>query len=722
MNSIKRKIRLTLTCVAFFLSIPLVSLLGVSSQQTSEQIAPEKTASEKTKICLTMIVKNESRIIERCLNSVKGVADCISICDTGSTDNTVELIENFLKTNNIPGKVHRHQWKNFGYNRTLSAKAAQETLQELGFSLPHTYLLLLDADMMLVVKDDFDKEKLTADQYLLIQENVYIAYYNTRLVRASLPWECVGVTHEYWACKSGAQQDQLTTLRIDDHEDGGCKSDKFERDVKLLTQGLIDEPNNERYMFYLAQSHRCLRQYDQSIQWYKNRIEKGGWQEEVWYSKYMIAEMYEEMGFWDQALTWYLDAFQMTPERAEPLWKIAHYYRNHSQNNLAYLFAKQGSQIPYPKQHLLFVEYPVYEYKLDEEISIAAYYTPNKEDGLVAANRLLLKKSTPDHLRNSTERNILFYIGNLKTNKVMPITIDLPLIKENSTHKYLPMNPSIQKTAEGYNVICRAVNFTQQGGKDYRSLDPEDPTIRTRNYLLRYDPSFKLLSQQEIVKEKKPDDKEYRVMGLEDCRLIGSTDSHHWMFSTSYETHPGGVGQSLCLFKNDPQSKGSLIIDKIVPLKSPKGADCEKNWLPFVKNDELHAIYWYDPLTILKVNQETGECETVLCKETAHNFSKFRGSAAPIAFDDGYLALIHEVIFTDQRNYLHRFVYFDKDFQIKKVSKPFVFFHKGIEYCPGMAIDHEGKNCILTVGFEDRQAFIVSSSLDHIRSILEPLP
>ena len=48
--------------------------------------------SDHAKICLTMIVRNESHIIERCLNSVKGIVDCVAICDTGSTDNTVAII------------------------------------------------------------------------------------------------------------------------------------------------------------------------------------------------------------------------------------------------------------------------------------------------------------------------------------------------------------------------------------------------------------------------------------------------------------------------------------------------------------------------------------------------------------------------------------------------------------------------------------------------------
>lgn len=50
-----------------------------------------------TLLSLVMIVKNESKIIERCLDSVKSIIDSIIISDTGSTDNTIEIIENYIE-------------------------------------------------------------------------------------------------------------------------------------------------------------------------------------------------------------------------------------------------------------------------------------------------------------------------------------------------------------------------------------------------------------------------------------------------------------------------------------------------------------------------------------------------------------------------------------------------------------------------------------------------
>jgi glycosyltransferase involved in cell wall biosynthesis len=456
---------------------------------------------KKNAICLTMIVKNEASIIERCLNSTKDIVDCISICDTGSTDDTIKIIEKFLLSHNIPGKVHQHTWQNFGYNRTLSAQAAQKTLEENGFPLSHSYLLHLDADMILKTTPNFRKEDLVDDSYGLEQQSSWNTYCNTRLTRASLPWESVGVTHEYWSCKKPCGFSQLKTLWINDLHDGGCKDDKFERDIKLLTQGLEDEPDNERYMFYLADSYMCLKQYDQAIRWYKARIAKGNWKEEVWFSKFMIGECYENMGFWDHALHWYLDAYQYNPERAEPLQKIATHYRVNGQAELAYLFAKQGSRIPYPKEQVLFISHPVYNYQFDEEISIAAYYTSFKDEGFEAADRLALKMNIPQNVKEQTYRNLVFYAQHIKNSHCQAISLKSPIIERGRCQDNKPVNLSILKTDDGYHLTYRIFNLDTSA-----TSEPQNEMKSSKVLLVHYDKNWNVLAQKEIIDHQKTGD------------------------------------------------------------------------------------------------------------------------------------------------------------------------------------------------------------------------
>ena len=92
-------------------------------------------------LCLNMIVKNESRVIRRMLESVYPILDSYCICDTGSTDNTVEIIESFFREKNIPGKVIHEPFRNFEYNRSFALKACDE--------IDADRILLMDADMVL---------------------------------------------------------------------------------------------------------------------------------------------------------------------------------------------------------------------------------------------------------------------------------------------------------------------------------------------------------------------------------------------------------------------------------------------------------------------------------------------------------------------------------------------------------------------------------------------
>ncbi len=690
------------------------------------QSQPWVQKDDKKRLCLTMIVKNESRIMERCLNTIKEIVDYISICDTGSSDNTVEIIENFLARTGIPGKVHRHEWKNFGHNRSLSITAAQEFLASNNFPMENTYLLFLDADMCFAVSPEFDKQSLTADNYLLEQKNSAQSYYNTRLVRSSLPWKCIGVTHEYYGCLVPASQAILNTLWIDDIGDGGCKSDKFERDIRLLTQGLKDEPNNERYMFYLAQSYHCLGKNEEAIKWYKARVAAGGWVEEVWYAKYQIAKSYEALNQWDEALKWYLDAIETDPARAEAFEKITTHYRSSRQNSLAYLFANMGRKLPYPKDHLLFVECPAYSYRFDEELSICSYYTPNKEQGFEATNRLVTNKETPEHIKQMGYRNMLFYVNNISNASFRPVEFTLPMVRADLGLTYKATNPSIIKTNDGYAVICKTVNYTQTGATNYTPIDPDVPklwgNIKTRNFLLKYNKDFKLLSQYELIddlsdKLKLPN--RGGVFDIEDCRIFRA-DPVQFTCTVFDMTPDNPVEIGLCSAAKTPVNQ-SLRLESIIPLKGPQPGRVEKNWLPFLKDNVMNVIYSYDPFIIYAVDQQTGALREHVKYTPKCDLSSFRGSSGPVPFDNGYLVIVHEVVFNQDRFYLHRFLYLDKDFKIEKMSLPFTFKHVGIEFCGGMAMDHTGSHVLMGVGIEDAEAFIVSVDVETIKSMLRSL-
>ena len=121
---------------------------------------------------------------------------------------------------------------------------------------------------------------------------------------------------------------------------------EFDRDISLLTKVLEQEPDNQRYMFYLAEFYRNSKQYRSAIEWYQKRIDRGGWQEETWYARYMIGACHEALGELSQATVVYLDAYTDRPTRAEPLHDLARLWTVKGNPRLGYFLAKRASEVP----------------------------------------------------------------------------------------------------------------------------------------------------------------------------------------------------------------------------------------------------------------------------------------------------------------------------------------------------------------------------------------
>lgn len=400
-----------------------------------------------------MIVKNESKIIERLLTTVLPIIDSYCISDTGSTDNTIEIIETFMKKHNIPGEVYTEPFKNFGYNRDHALQRAAKWGK---------YALLLDADMKLVILPSFDKTTLTADSYQIIQKNPTIQYYNTRILRTDIGAQCVCPTHEYYKLPPGASQGQLDSLYIDDIGDGGSKTNKFQRDIQLLTEGIAEDPLNPRYHFYLANSYRDLGNIEKAIEHYKKRVEIGGWIEEVFMACKELGNQYKKLNDIPNAIYWWLEAYNRHPKRAESLYQLVKHYREAGKQQIGQVFCDLARSIPFPKDDVLFIETPVYDFLLFYEHSILTYYNKKTVDhneylSLIGRNYdrenvlnnykyyvRLLSKSLPKGITVRSEQTIeidrfvpsVVFTGKLP-NYMNQIKCDLPPVELNDKDIYL---------------------------------------------------------------------------------------------------------------------------------------------------------------------------------------------------------------------------------------------------------------------------------------------
>src|SRR5262245_18996826 len=214
-----------------------------------------------------MIVKNEERVLPRLFASLRPLIHAWSIVDTGSGDGTQELIRRELA--GLPGELHERPWKNFGHNRSESLALARGRAD---------YLLIVDADEEIEIPNGFAMPELAADQYLLMHRlkgSPDTGWRRGTLVKASLPWRYEGVLHEYITCDEPHRSEPLPGLVVWNYPDGARNADpvaKYAADARVLEAALLDEPNNARYVFYLAQSYRDSNQLEKAREAYERRI------------------------------------------------------------------------------------------------------------------------------------------------------------------------------------------------------------------------------------------------------------------------------------------------------------------------------------------------------------------------------------------------------------------------------------------------------------------
>jgi len=679
-------------------------------------VPPPPEASKEgadPQICLCMIVRNEARVLERCLDAAWPILSAASLCDTGSEDGTGELAASWLERHGLPGRVYRHAFRDFGESRTFSIEAARRTLAEIGFDPRQTYLLFLDADMVLEIAPGFRPGNLSADIYTVLQRNAGLVYPNVRLARASLPARFAGATHEYYAAPSTARQEPLEALSIDDRNDGGSRGDKLERDRRLLEGELALRPGDPRSMFYLAQTYRGLGDFAKALFWYRRRAAAGGWFEEVWYSLYAIGLLYLETGETQQALRAFHRAIRFDSRRPEPFFHIARHLRSLGRHLLAARYARAGLACRSPSGRALFVEQTALDWGLLRELSISGFYTRYRGEGYEANERLALGRGVPAHLSALAASNSVFYAAPLPGASYASIAPALP-------PGFSPCNPSIARSEDGYWINCRAVSYRLDAAQAYASTQ-DDGLFRTRNFLLSVDRRLGFREQREVAADFPPL-RWTAVRGLEDCRLVSSDGGLALTCSTA-ELHPSGLIQmSLVMLDR------LLSPERHVPLFGHGDRLVQKNWLPFVDpvTGELQAVYSFEPMTTLAIDAASGECRPIVERATARSLGRFRGSAGPITLPDrlggGRLFVVHEVAYQGRRYYLHRFVAVDAAWRVTRVSRPFFFRHLGIEFVCGAALAHGDEELLLTFGVEDREAWLCRLPLDDAVSLLEDLP
>ena len=284
----------------------------------------------------------------------------------------------------------------------------------------------MDADDTLNVGADFPNRRLDADAYDIERVEGATVYLRRQLVRTALPWRYQGVLHEYIDDPEARTIANLPrqSLHVLVTHDGARARDPltYRRDALVLERALIDEPDNARHVFYLAQSYRDAGDPELALRHYRRRASMGGWHEEVWFSHYQVAILLERLGKpWAEVLTAYLDAFERDPGRAEPLYWIGRHYQALREFHTARLFFDRGLRVPAPQGNKLFVDRAIHDYLLRLEYAVTCFYTGDHAEAIDANDQLLRGGALPADLVEQVKRNRRFSVEALT-----PLTVPAP--------------------------------------------------------------------------------------------------------------------------------------------------------------------------------------------------------------------------------------------------------------------------------------------------------
>lgn len=372
------------------------------------------------KLALNFICKDESPVIEKMLESAKGIVDLIVVNDTGSTDGTQQIIKNFGEKYGIPTYVFERPFDDFENSRNHAMQMLRDTVKELGWNPEQVHGFWFDCDETLVIDPKFKKEQFTKDLYMI---NTYIGnmkYTRNTFFKVSKAFRWYGPVHEFIVCDdqnitSGLAENIHVDVKMTGNSWQGDIAEKYASHAYKLEAYINKNRQDPRWIFYTAQSwHDAASIKDnreenderlrRSLKYYRERVQRpDGYAEELYYAQFRIGtimRILEEP--WHLTHMELLKAYQMDPMRGESIKVIIDHYLMLQDWHMAYMYSKFAKTTfhgknPYPTR-LLFVDEATYVWKFAEAHAAASFYTGRMDEAKQTYQEIVnLTKTHPQY-------------------------------------------------------------------------------------------------------------------------------------------------------------------------------------------------------------------------------------------------------------------------------------------------------------------------------------
>ncbi len=354
----------------------------------------------KYKVCVYAICKNESSFAKRWVDSMSE-ADEIYVLDTGSTDNSAEILRDLgvnVKTEVIS------PWRfDEARNKSLSL-------------LPDDTDICVCTDLDEVFEQGWRKyAEMAWDKGAARLKYRYTWSFNADGSEGSVFWiekihsrqgyKWVNPVHEVlaWQDKAAAEPFAVMAegIQLNHHPDATKSRGQY---LPLLELAVGENPENDRNMHYLGREYMYYGRWQECIDTLKRHLnlKSATWADERCASMRFIARAYTALGEKYEAEKWYLRAVAEAGYLREPWLNFAELaYSNADWNLLVWLTEKALSITERPRTYI--TDAASWGYRPYDLASLGYFYTGRKEKSLEYAQKALELSPNNDRLKSNCE-------------------------------------------------------------------------------------------------------------------------------------------------------------------------------------------------------------------------------------------------------------------------------------------------------------------------------
>jgi tetratricopeptide (TPR) repeat protein len=369
-------------------------------------------------IHLLIMVKNAGDDFEKILENNLPCIDRWTILDTGSTDNTIDIINRVL-VGKRKGNLYQEPFINFRESRNRCMDLAGTTCK-FNLFLDDTYYVSGNLRNFLEIArgDQFS----TSFSTLIRSDDM--EYYSNRIIKSESGLRYIYTIHEVIDYNNNINvvipKDQCVVIDQQSPYMGNRTKERKMMDLKLLFDMVEEEPENPRHLYYIAQTYKCIGDLEKVAEYFLKRIEhpnEGFIQEKV-DTYFELARLYnfELKKPWEECEKFYKKAYELEPSRPDPLYFIGIHYLLKNERYKAFEYFKKAITLGYPIHTQYSLKPTLYYHFLPKFLTPLCYEFGDYITGQLSAEIFLNNNDTSaDQYRLMNDWYITYkYVNNCK--------------------------------------------------------------------------------------------------------------------------------------------------------------------------------------------------------------------------------------------------------------------------------------------------------------------